>query len=236
MLNGFTKQRLATVALGVCVFCIVTFPMWLATLWPVFVREKTIPEWLAERVATAVTLDAQRWILVAVLFIIALAGVLAMRTVFKKEQPSSALQVRIDEAASQVTWFSYFQSARRLQPHICLTLWNQDTHQIPIRSMRLSLLTANGEIDCGQPRYLTVDKVQPIENLVVPPRDKVSCFVQFYTTVDQAKDLRVHGLVLTIDPVSQPVEVIRFMADWNEAKQTLADLIPVKHERYPSAA
>jgi len=46
----FIQQHpIASVVGAILMFAIWSFPVWLATIWPLFIRDRTLPEWLRER-------------------------------------------------------------------------------------------------------------------------------------------------------------------------------------------
>src|SRR5262245_11863992 len=62
MLERLKRHRIATVIIALVVFTFWTLPEWVATMWPVLVRDKTIPEWLAEQRWPGVSQTAYNWI------------------------------------------------------------------------------------------------------------------------------------------------------------------------------
>jgi hypothetical protein len=59
--------------------------MWVATLWPVMVRDKTIPEWLSERRWSWFTADVYGWLTIVLFALLVALVVVVWR--FPVERP-----------------------------------------------------------------------------------------------------------------------------------------------------
>ena len=91
------RHPVAAAVIAIVCFVVWTLPVGIAQAWPAFVRDKTIPEWLAERRWPGMTAQLYGWL--TIVFFLALAILLVVIVVISKRKGASHQPASTTEAS-----------------------------------------------------------------------------------------------------------------------------------------
>ena len=69
------EHPVAATLISFAIFLLFTVPAWLATVWPAFVRDKTIPEWLSEQRWPWIARATYEWVSIGVFLVFAILAI-----------------------------------------------------------------------------------------------------------------------------------------------------------------
>ena len=91
---------------AVAVFVLWTLPVHVATLWPVFVKDKTIPEWLAERRWPGISPGLYTSVAIVTLVVAGLIIALALIAFRTRTKSVQKVQSSVEDLSHFIRWFS----------------------------------------------------------------------------------------------------------------------------------
>jgi hypothetical protein len=94
------RHPVATAVIAILVFAVWTLPLGIAQAWPAFVRDKTIPEWLAERRWPGMTAQLYGWLTIVFFFALAALLVILIR-ISRRRETSDSERAKEPEAETE---------------------------------------------------------------------------------------------------------------------------------------